>query len=218
MSRLTAGCIHKVIFRYSSKWWNEKGLNGVFLSDAGPLSFVTDHSASFNGKEFIGLVGFLVGKYSTELRQTSPEQRKMAILAQLEMAFQTKKVYDVVEWFEHDWAQEEWSRGCYMGTLPTGILTQMAEHVNYNRTPWNNIYFAATEYSTIWAGYMEGAVLSGYTTARQILHARPTESQPPYKDPKRYQKSTIYLPFQTILKVIMFSTVLFAVYNYVIVS
>jgi len=170
LSRSSAGSIHKCIFRYKTKWWVAKGLSGVVVSDHGPLSYIVDHSMKLpDGSEFIGLVGFCVGKDSIEIRNLPLEERKKRMLQHIEKAFESKEAWNMTEFYEHDWASEEFSRGCYMGNLPPGIMTQHAEHCDYMRLPWGNVYFAATEFSTIWSGYMEGAVRSGYAVAQEIL-------------------------------------------------
>lgn len=39
------------------------------------------------------------------------------------------------------------------------------------REPMDKIYFAGTETSIIWSGYMDGAIAAGERAAREVLHA-----------------------------------------------
>jgi monoamine oxidase len=50
--------------------------------------------------------------------------------------------------------------------FPPGILTQLQTSL---ATPFQRIHWAGTETSTLFNGYMEGAVLSGERAARAIL-------------------------------------------------
>ena len=67
---------------------------------------------------------------------------------------------------ERLWADEEWSRGCYGCHMPTGAWTNYGPAL---REPIGPLHWAGAEYSTVWNGYMDGAVRSGEETARAAL-------------------------------------------------
>ena len=67
---------------------------------------------------------------------------------------------------EHDWSTEVWTRGCPVGLMTTGTLTQYAPAL---RTPCGRIHWAGTETATHWHGFMEGALESGERAAREAL-------------------------------------------------
>jgi monoamine oxidase len=50
--------------------------------------------------------------------------------------------------------------------MPTGVLFDYGRAL---RTPVGRIHWAGTETSTIWAGYMDGAVRSGKRAAKEAL-------------------------------------------------
>ena len=67
---------------------------------------------------------------------------------------------------EEDWSAEQWTRGCYAGYLPPGVLTAYGDAI---RAPIGRIHWAGTETATEWNGYMDGAVQSGQRAAREVL-------------------------------------------------
>ena len=64
------------------------------------------------------------------------------------------------------WAEEEYSRGCYAGFLPPGVLTSYGEAL---RAPIGRLHWAGTETATEWNGYMEGALGAGERAAHEVL-------------------------------------------------
>ena len=69
---------------------------------------------------------------------------------------------------EMNWSNETWTRGCYTGFMPPGVLTDFGPAL---RAPVGRIHWAGTETSDIWAGYMDGAVRSGRRAAAEALAA-----------------------------------------------
>lgn len=69
--------------------------------------------------------------------------------------FKSNAALDPLEFHETDWATDEWSRGCPVGSFGTGILTGgFAEQTEFLRLPLANdkIYFAGTEFALKWSG------------------------------------------------------------------
>ncbi len=67
---------------------------------------------------------------------------------------------------DKDWLQEPYSRGCFTGTMQPGTLTKYGEHL---RAPIGRIHWAGTETSTVWTGYIEGAIESGERVTEELL-------------------------------------------------
>jgi monoamine oxidase len=65
-------------------------------------------------------------------------------------------------------SDEEWSRGCYAGLMPTGAWTGFRDAYRKAEDPY---YFAGTEAATRWHGYIEGAVLAGETAATLVFNS-----------------------------------------------
>ena len=71
-------------------------------------------------------------------------------------------------YIERMWAEEEFSRGCYGCHLPPGAWTNYGEAL---RAPIGPLHWAGAEVAQVWSGYMDGAVSSGETAAREVLAA-----------------------------------------------
>ena len=69
---------------------------------------------------------------------------------------------------ERLWAEEEFTRGCYGCYMPTGAWTSYGEAL---RAPIGPLHWAGSEIGQVWKGYMDGAVRSGETAAREVLAA-----------------------------------------------
>ena len=78
------------------------------------------------------------------------------------------------EYLERNWAEEEWTRGCYGGFFPPGAWTSLGELL---RKPVGRIHWSGTETATEWSGYFDGAVQSGERAASEVL-AQSTASSP----------------------------------------
>ena len=70
-----------------------------------------------------------------------------------------------VEYIDHDWGTEEWSRGCPIAFAPPGVLSSDGDHLC---APDGRIHWAGTETATEWMGFMEGALEAGERAAREV--------------------------------------------------
>jgi monoamine oxidase len=66
---------------------------------------------------------------------------------------------------EHNWSEEEWTRGCYVGYMPPGVWSDFGAAL---RAPVGRVHWAGTETSEIFNGYMDGAVRSGERAATEV--------------------------------------------------
>ncbi|HMH10985.1 MAG TPA: FAD-dependent oxidoreductase, partial [Candidatus Nitrosopolaris rasttigaisensis] len=73
-----------------------------------------------------------------------------------------------VDFVDHNWADEEWTRGCFMAHWPPGVITEYASAL---WDPIGRIHWAGTETSTAFNGAIEGAVLSGERAASEAIKA-----------------------------------------------
>ena len=114
------------------------------------------------------LVGFLEGAHARKASLMTAEKRRELIVNTLVQYFgaQAAEPFDIVEL---DWTAEEYTRGCYGGRLGAGVWTQYGEAI---AQPVGRIHWAGAETSTIWNGYMEGAIRSGRRAAAEILEGQ----------------------------------------------
>jgi len=97
------------------------------------------------------------------------EERKKAVLKEVAHYF-GEEAQDCTGYFEKNWVEEEWNRGCPAGIIPTGSFAQLGRVSR--TTEWGGkIHFAGTENALKFAGYMDGAVESGERAAREVIDA-----------------------------------------------
>ena len=101
-------------------------------------------------------------------RSLSAEDRKKALAEQYARMFDSPEMRHPVNYVEKNWAEEEYSGGCYVSHFPPGILTSFGDEL---RKPSGRVFYAGTETATYWSGYMEGAIEAGERAAREVLHA-----------------------------------------------
>jgi monoamine oxidase len=161
--RMPMGSVIKVWIAYSAPFWRRNGFNGLYSSDVaafGPAFDVTPP-----GTRAGILAGFFDARNSVEWSARSSDERRTEVIRCLKGAFGADAATPL-EYLEKNWTQERYSLGCYTGTLGPGSLTQFGPAL---RERVGRIFFAGTESSSIWAGYIEGALRSG---ARAAAEAR----------------------------------------------
>jgi monoamine oxidase len=163
--RFPMGACIKCMAFYEEPFWREAGLSGSAVSDPGPLSIIFDNSPPDGSPGII--VGFLEGHWARELGRAAGEQRRTAVLENLTRLF-GQRAASPDRYLERNWTDEEWSRGCYVGYTPPGVLTAYGPAI---RAPIGPIHWAGTETATIWNGYMDGALQSGERAAMEALAA-----------------------------------------------
>jgi monoamine oxidase len=160
--RMPMGSVIKVWIAYSTPFWRARGFSGLFSSDVaafGPAFDVTPPGTSAGI-----LAGFFDAKNSVEWSARTNEQRRAEVIRCLTGAFGAE-AQAPLEYVEKNWTLERYSRGCYTGTLGPGALTQFGPTL---RESVGRLFFAGTESSPIWAGYIEGALRSGARAAAEV--------------------------------------------------
>jgi monoamine oxidase len=163
--RFPMGACVKCMAFYEEPFWRGDGLSGSAVSGPGPLSIIFDNSPPDGSPGII--VGFLEGHWARELGRVGEDERRTAVLAGLARLFGPRAAQPE-RYLERNWVEEEWSRGCYVGFTPPGVLTAYGPAL---RAPIGPIHWAGTETATVWNGYMDGAIQSGERAAREALAA-----------------------------------------------
>ncbi|UZX02231.1 flavin monoamine oxidase family protein [Arthrobacter sp. CDRTa11] len=161
--QMPAGSVIKVQVGFDAPFWREDGRSGTVLSLDDAFSVVLDNSPD-DGSCGV-LVGFLEGAHARTASLMSAAERRELVIAALVKYFgpQAAHPFDVVE---QDWSAEEFTRGCYGGRLGAGAWTQYGPAL---AAPVGRIHWAGSETSTVWNGYMDGAIRSGRRAADEIL-------------------------------------------------
>jgi monoamine oxidase len=160
--RMPMGSVIKVWIAYSTPFWRARGFSGLFSSDTAAFGPAFDVAPP--GTPVGILAGFFDAKNSVEWSARTAEQRRAEVIRCLTAAFGAQ-AQAPLEYVEKNWTQERYSLGCYTGTLGPGALTQFGPTL---RESVGRIFFAGTESSPIWAGYIEGALRSGARSAAEV--------------------------------------------------
>ena len=164
--QMPMGSVVKCVIAYPRAFWREQGLSGEAVSNAGLLRMVFDDS-SHDGR-LAALVGFVIGDAVAGFAALAPAARRAAVLEAL-CRFFGPAAATPSDYVDHDWTAEQWSRGCYVGVMPPGVLTRVGAAL---RAPCGRIYFAGTETATRWVGYLDGAIEAGERAADEVLATR----------------------------------------------
>lgn len=161
------GYYTKVMLRFKTAFWVEKGFCGLVQSFKGPASVIRDTSVPADNKWI--LTCFLAGRSGEEWSKKTERERTEALVTQVgevwENGVEAKESF--IEQLGHEWSKEEYSGwGCPCPSLGPGILTAVGHAL---REPFGNVHFAGTETADIWKGYMEGAVRSGDRAGDEVV-------------------------------------------------
>ena len=115
--------------------------------------------------EFGALVGFIDGAPARRWSAAAADQRRAAVLGSLVRYFGDAARHPI-GYVEHDWITDPWSRGCYVGLLTPGVLTELGPAL---RSPCDGIHWAGTETATEFCGYIEGALRAGQRAANEVI-------------------------------------------------
>jgi monoamine oxidase len=161
--RMPMGTVIKVHAIYDSPFWRDDGLTGFTISDKSPVRVTWDNSPK-GGTPGV-LLGFIEGGDARVWGQRPAADRRRDVLDAFALYF-GDKARTPRDYIEINWAEEEFSRGCYVGVTPPGVLTGFGEAL---RAPVGNVHWAGTETALEWIGYMDGAVESGERAAKEVL-------------------------------------------------
>jgi monoamine oxidase len=161
--RMAQGTVIKCMALYDEPFWRHDGLSGEGLSDRGPVRVTFDNSPP-GGRPGI-LLGFLEGDNARRLGRADPTERRQAVVDSFTRLFGSAASRPL-DYLEQAWAEEPWSRGCYVGFFPPGVWTS---HGPALRAPIGVLHWAGSETAIHWNGYMDGAVDAGRRAAREVL-------------------------------------------------
>jgi monoamine oxidase len=163
LERMPMGALMKCDAVYDKPFWRDKGLSGSGLNDTGAVRVSFDNSPA---DAAVGVLLAFVGgstwaTYGTESRAV----RRKAVLEGF-AAIVGEEALHPVQYVEHDWTHEQWTKGGPVALQVPGAITAYGSTI---RTPFRRAHWAGTETSTYWAGYMDGAVRAGERAAREVL-------------------------------------------------
>ena len=165
VQRFPQGSAIKCHAVYPMPFWRDEGLSGYVNADSGPIRLMYDNTPA-SGRPGV-LLGFIEGHEARAWGARPAAERRAAVLDAF-ARFIGPRAAAPTRFVEQDWAQEPWTRGCYVGFTPPGVLLDYGPAI---RRPVGPIHWAGAEYATFWNGYMDGAVRSGEEVAGDVLQA-----------------------------------------------
>jgi monoamine oxidase len=111
------------------------------------------------------LLAFVGGSTWKQYGLATLDARRQAVLQGFAEMFGEKALHPV-EYAEHDWTKESWTRGGPVAIMKPGTLSTYGQEI---RRPHGRVHWDGTETSTYWTGYMDGAVRAGQRAARGVI-------------------------------------------------
>jgi monoamine oxidase len=163
LQRLPQGSAIKCEAVYPTPFWRDHGLAGQVTSDTGPIKITFDNTPP-DGSPGV-LLGFVEGHNARVFTTLGDAERQAQAIACFVRYF-GQQAANPIGYIEMNWAAEPWTRGCYGGFTPPGVLTDYGTAI---KAPVGRIHWAGAETSEYWNGYMDGAVRSGERAAVEVL-------------------------------------------------
>src|SRR5262249_18492147 len=161
--RTPMGSVIKCQVIYDEPFWRRDGLSGQATGDGTGSRVVFDNSPP-DGTPGI-LLAFVEGDEARRLGREPATVRRQAVGASLVRYFGPRAAKPE-GFLELDWQQERWSGGCYGTLFGPNVWTRYGPAL---REPVGLIHWAGTETSSVWTGYMDGAIRSGERAAAEVL-------------------------------------------------
>lgn len=160
------GYYSKAVFVFKDPWWQTAGLSGILDSEVGPISFTRDTSIPTDDQWSITC--FIVGERGRQWSKLSKAARHKQAWEQFSQTFgkYVDSIPEPTNSLEVEWTKQEFHLGAPCPVMTPGILTAVGTEL---AKPFGDVHFVGTETSTVWRGYMEGAVRSGQRGGAEVV-------------------------------------------------
>jgi monoamine oxidase len=165
VQRTPAGCAVKIALVYDDPFWRADGLSGESVALGSPVALTIDGCGPTPPPGI--LHAFLAGPDAQRWGRLDAGERRAVVLHAVVNRFGAKAAAPRA-YIEQSWADEEWTRGCYMTHFPPGVLTSFGPAL---RAPVGRIHWAGTETATRSNGFVDGAIRAGERVAQECLAA-----------------------------------------------
>lgn len=166
LDKISMGIVGKVLGIYARPFWRNMGFSGQVVADEhAPFQTLFDSSPADGG--YGVLMAFCIADRARAFFDR-PETEREGVALEYFVRYFGAEAAKPLKYLDHSWANEPWSKGCYAGLYPTGAWTNFRSAL---AEPVNRLYWAGTETSDVWYGYIEGAVRAGERAADEVLHS-----------------------------------------------
>jgi monoamine oxidase len=156
------GAYTKAVAVYETRWWRERGLNGIALATSGPLQMIVDGVAESDRGI---LVGFITGSAAREFSALDPERRRHTAVESFTHLLGSA-ASEPIDYFDFAWADQAWFQGAPVAHPELGAL---AQHGDLPLAPVGRLHWAAADLARVNNAYMDGAIESGERAAAEII-------------------------------------------------
>jgi monoamine oxidase len=186
--RTFSGSYSKAIVIYDTPWWREAGFTGYAINTSPTReqmgALIVDYCGCQTTEaplapDVYALVIFFCGDVAIQNADLTMEERKKSIVETLKLVFGpplASKAENVAHYQEKMWHKDDVLEGCPAVVYPPGQFAEynalkcLGTPLAYSRDASSRplIFWSSTDTSTVWTGYMEGAVVRGKEVARQV--------------------------------------------------
>jgi monoamine oxidase len=169
LSTWESGAVIKILVRYASPFWRERDLCGMVMWRDQPGLFACDASQD---ADHAALVVFVGGPLALRWHPLDDAALRAEVTARLVEALGPRAA-EIIDFSSRDWTHDRWSGGAY-SDLIVDVTARDAERIILAGAP--PVYFAASEVSPSFPGYIEGAIVAGRIAAAKIQSAIATSA------------------------------------------
>lgn len=153
------GTLSKAFVAFERPFWREQELSGEAILDTGAVFITFDVSPDDSGPGIL-MVFCQSGKYDG----FNAEDRKRLVVEQL-IELYGQSAAEPIDYVDHCWGQEAFAPG---GPNPKVGPFAITTYGSALAEPHGRIHFAGSETAGMWAGTLNGAVLTGQRAAREV--------------------------------------------------
>ncbi|GAB5897203.1 flavin monoamine oxidase family protein [Mycolicibacterium mageritense] len=165
MERSPMGDVTKIHTVYETPFWRARGLSGqATVYGNHSVGVVFDNSPE-DARAGV-LVSFVYAERQQRWSARTAAERRADVLATLREIFGDEAA-NPVQYTEKSWPEDPWAHGGYAANPAPGVWV---EHGAAGwRTPCGRVHWAGSETSSVWNGYIDGAIASGQRAAAEII-------------------------------------------------
>jgi len=159
-----SGSSIKVLVRYDRAFWRDRGLSGTVMWREPSGLFAIDSSRDAKHPQIVFFVG---GPQAVEWGRIGEKALRAEVIATLVAALGSE-AGEILDMTIRDWSVDRWSGGAY-SDLVVDMQARDAEAVLRAGAP--PLFFASSELSSSFPGYVEGALVAGREGAAHVIAA-----------------------------------------------
>ena len=156
-----SGTVIKVLLRYADAFWRRDGRSGTVMWREPSGLFAFDCSSDSGHTT---LAFFIGGPLAVEWRARGEDFVRAETTARLTAAL-GQKAGDMLDMTVRDWTGDVWSGGAYSDLIVDGDARDAEKIIRAGAPP---LFFASSELSPSFPGYIEGAIVAGRAAAATV--------------------------------------------------